>query len=169
MRRQSGFTLVELLVVIGMIAVVAAISIPNIIGMMPDYRLRSAAHDLFSNFQKAKLEAVKRNINTAVVFAGTGYTVFVDSSTAPANFQIDGGEEVVVAVGWSGYKDVSVVFPGNVLFTNNAGGNPCIAFRPDGIPVDSGGASASGNIQLDNTNGKSTKVFVTASGNIRIE
>jgi len=93
MSRQSGFTIVELIIVIAVIAAVALISIPNIIGMMPDYRLRSAAHDLFSDFQKAKLEAVKRNINTAVCFSTSGYTVFVDTDS---DFVPDAGEPVVV-------------------------------------------------------------------------
>ena len=163
MQKQTGFTLVELLIVIGMIALISLIAIPNVIGMLPDYRLRSAAHDLFSNFQKAKLEAVKRNINTAVCFSAGGYTVFVD---ADDDFVQDGGEDVVVATNWSDYKDVSVTL-GNVTFDNSSG-QPCIAFQPNGIPVDNGGGSASGTAPIDNTNGKVTNVMVTQAGNIRI-
>lgn len=68
MRDKSGFTLVELLVVIGLITVIAAIAVPNIISWLPDYRLRAAANDLFSNFQFAKIGAVKNNNDWAVVF-----------------------------------------------------------------------------------------------------
>jgi len=163
MQKQTGFTLVELLIVIGMIALISLIAIPNVIGILPDYRLRSAPHDLFSNFQKAKLEAVKRNINTAVCFSAGGYTVFVD---ADDDFVQDGGEDVVVATNWSDYKDVSVTL-GNVTFDNSSG-QPCIAFQPNGIPVDNGGGSASGTAPIDNTNGKVTNVMVTQAGNIRI-
>ena len=72
MRNNSGFTAVELLVVIALIAILAAIAVPNFIGWLPNYRLRAATHDLYSNFQKAKLTAVKRNTNTAVRFDATG-------------------------------------------------------------------------------------------------
>ena len=68
MRNKSGFTLVELLVVIGLITVVAAIAVPNIISWLPGYRLRAAANDLFSNFQYAKIGSVKSNNDWAVVF-----------------------------------------------------------------------------------------------------
>jgi type IV fimbrial biogenesis protein FimT len=163
MKKQTGFTLVELLIVIGMIALISLISIPNVIGMLPDYRLRSAAHDLFSNFQKAKLEGVKRNINTAVCFSAGGYTVFVD---ADGDFVQDGGEDVIVATNWSEYKDVSVTL-GNVTFDNSSG-QPCVAFQPNGIPVDNGGGSASGTAPIDNTKGKITAVIVSNAGNIRI-
>jgi prepilin-type N-terminal cleavage/methylation domain-containing protein len=68
MRNKSGFTLVELLVVIGLIATIAAIAIPNIISWLPGYRLRAAANDIYSNFQYAKIGAIKNNNNWAVVF-----------------------------------------------------------------------------------------------------
>ena len=164
MHKAAGFTLVEVLIVIGMIALISLIAIPNVIGMLPDYRLRAAAQDLFSNFQKTKLEAVKRNINTAVCFSTGGYTVFVD---ADGDFVQDGGEDIIVATNWSEYKDVSVTLA-DVTFDNSSG-QPCIAFRPNGIPADNGGGIANGTAPLDNTNGKSTAVIVSQVGNIRID
>jgi len=162
-QKQAGFTLVELLIVIGIITFISLISIPNVVGMLPDYRLRSAAHDLFSNFQKAKIEAVKRNIDTAVCFNSSSYTVFVDSD---GDFAADAGETVVVKVNWGEYKDVSVTLA-NVTFDNSSG-QPCIAFQPNGIPIDNGGGVAAGSAPIDNTNGKITSVVVTQTGNISI-
>ena len=164
MRTQTGFTLMEVIIVIALIATVSAITIPNIVGMMPDYRLKSAAHDLFSNFQKAKLEAVKRNINTAISFTTTGYTVFVDPAL---DFKYNGGEDVVVNIRWLDYKDISVNLA-NFSFDTGSG-QSCIAFRSDGIPTDVGGGVAGGTAQLDNTKGKSTRVVISQAGNIRIE
>ncbi len=68
MKQESGFTLVELMIVIGVAAVLMAIAIPGILGWMPDYRLKGAANDLFSNLQWTKLNAVKANKDWAVVF-----------------------------------------------------------------------------------------------------
>ena len=164
-RRQSGFTLVEVLVVIGLIAVISAFAVPTFINWLPDYRLRSAAHDLLSNFQKAKLEAVKRNLRCGVVFAsaGTGYTVFVDANE---NYLFD-GEDTIVQVAWSDYKSVSID-AGNTTFANNGSGNPCIAFRSNGMPTNPGGGFGSGTARLTNTNGKKTEIIVSQAGNIRI-
>lgn len=164
MRNKSGFTLVELLIVIGLITVVAAIAVPNIISWLPDYRLKAAANDLFSNFQKAKLTAVKRNTNCTVIVNSSGYTVFMDDDT---DFVQDGGEDVVIQITWADYKSVSVNL-GNITFDNSTG-QPTIGFRPNGIPVDNGGGIASGTAQIDNTNGKSRSVIISQAGSIRVQ
>ena len=168
MRKQSGFTLVELIIVIAMVAVITAFALPNFLTWLPNYRLRSATHDLFSNFQKAKLEAVKRNINTMVCFSGSGYTVFVDSLPLNApNFQQDAGEDVVTQVNWSDYKGISASLA-SIDFPT-VGANKCFTFRPNGIPVDVAYSAIGGNAQVSNTSGKTTTVFVTEAGSVRIE
>ena len=161
MRKQSGFTLVELLIVIGMIIFILLITIPGIMGWLPNYRLRSAAQDLMSNFQKAKLEAVKRNINAAITFSPTGYTVFVDVDN---NYIHDtAAEDTVTTVQWSRYPDVSVV-SNNV---DNSSGKPCIAFRPNGMPAVNTGL-ANGTVALTIPNGRIANVNVSQAGSITI-
>ena len=68
MRKSCGFTLVELMVAVGIGAIVAAIAIPGILGWLPDYRLRSAVMDLEGNLQWTKLQAIKNNRTWAVIF-----------------------------------------------------------------------------------------------------
>jgi len=77
MRKNSGFTLVELIIAIVIIFILVAISVPIFLSWLPDYRLRSAADDLYSNLQYAKMEAIKNNVNWAVAFdfSANSYTV----------------------------------------------------------------------------------------------
>ncbi|MEW6671452.1 MAG: GspH/FimT family pseudopilin [Thermodesulfobacteriota bacterium] len=170
MRKQSGFTIVELLIIIALMATVTAIAIPNFIQWLPNYRLRSASQDLLSNFQKAKLASVKNNTNVAVCFKSdnSGYTAFVDTNINYAN----DGEEVVADVSWAGYKSLVVSLAFNT-FDTTMGGRPCMAFQPTGIPVDgsAGGFASvpSREVQISNTNGRSTKVVVSPAGSVYLE
>jgi len=68
MKNRNGFTLVELLTVVCVIALMTAIAVPNILSRLPDIRLRGVARDLYGNMQNMRMVAVKLNRNTAVIF-----------------------------------------------------------------------------------------------------
>jgi type IV fimbrial biogenesis protein FimT len=59
--RQRGFTLVEMLVVVGILGILAAIAAPNMTQMVRIQRVKNAAFDIFSAMNLARSEALKRN------------------------------------------------------------------------------------------------------------
>ncbi len=80
---RRGFTTLELLVVISILLILAAIALPNLSGWARNQRLKGVTRDLMSHFQFARLEAIKRSTTIALAFnPGAGevgnYTVFVD-------------------------------------------------------------------------------------------
>jgi type IV fimbrial biogenesis protein FimT len=90
MRKDSGLTLIELLVAMAMVVVLANIGGPRFKDWLEDYRLRNAARDLYSNMQLTKLGAIKANDNWAIIF---------DTSVTPGRYFVcsdDGGD------GWDG-------------------------------------------------------------------
>ena len=68
MHKNSGFTLVEILTVIAIIAIVSSIVLPNVIAWLPRYRLNSGAEEIQSTLQLARLGAIKENTNATVTF-----------------------------------------------------------------------------------------------------
>jgi type II secretion system protein H len=162
MKHNQGFTMIELLIVISLIAIVGAIAVPSFIDYMPKYRLKSAAQDLYSNVQIAKLTAVKRHRQTAIQFSSSGYTIFVDEN---ADFIKDAGEDVVVDIDWDKYTDVG-------MSTNTfdaSTGQPCIAFRSDGLPTDNTNVVAGGDATLLGGNGETMQVSISQAGSVRVE
>jgi len=80
-KNSCGFTLLELLLVAIVAGIAAALAIPALVEWVPEYRLRSAASELYSNLQWVKMEAVRRNTQCGIVFdTGSGrYFLCLDS------------------------------------------------------------------------------------------
>lgn len=60
-RRQSGFTLVELVITMVIVGVVVAFGVPSFQGFMQQNRVKSGAQSLYSALVYARSEALKRN------------------------------------------------------------------------------------------------------------
>jgi type IV fimbrial biogenesis protein FimT len=74
---HHGFTLVELLVVVAIVAVSATLAAPSFAQMIANYRVRGAADGILGALNFARTEALRRN--TPVAFAlssgGSGWSV----------------------------------------------------------------------------------------------
>lgn len=61
MRKESGYTLLEMLLVLGLIALISAIAAPSIVQWRHNAVYKSAAQDLFAALQKARGLAIANN------------------------------------------------------------------------------------------------------------
>jgi len=64
--RQSGFTLLELMVVIAVLAILSAVAAPSIATFISTQRLRNAAFDLVSDLLLARNEALNRQTDVVI-------------------------------------------------------------------------------------------------------
>jgi type IV fimbrial biogenesis protein FimT len=62
-RTSSGFTLVELMITVVVIAILAAIATPSFNSTIEGQRVRAASTDIYTALAIARSEAIKRNTN----------------------------------------------------------------------------------------------------------
>lgn len=74
--RLSGFSLIELLVVVGIIAIMAAVSLPAIARYFRNFQLRGAVQQVASEIQTARTKAIMKNVNYGVAFFTVSPTQF---------------------------------------------------------------------------------------------
>lgn len=60
-RPQGGFSAIELMIVVAIVGVLAALAVPNMGPMIRAQRVKSAAFDIYSSLNLSRSEAVKRN------------------------------------------------------------------------------------------------------------
>ena len=96
--RQSGFTLVELLIVVAIVAILLSLAAPTFREMLVKRSVQAAAETLASDMRFARSEALKRSTRTVICRStdgarcsavvgswSEGWIVYVDSSSLAVN------------------------------------------------------------------------------------
>ena len=68
MRKDTGFTILEVMIVIAIISILCGIATPNLIKWLPRHRVGSAARELKSTLEFARISAVKTNTDVTANF-----------------------------------------------------------------------------------------------------
>ncbi len=83
-QHPSGFTLMELVITLGILATLLAVAAPNLDLFSSSYKLRGAAREVATDLQFARLLAVKENKDFRVDISSQSYQVVrvIDGSVA---------------------------------------------------------------------------------------
>lgn len=81
MKKQSGFTLIEMMTAIGILGILAAVAIPGYISWLPQIRLSGATHQIVGDLMNARMLAVKESKDVTISTGASSYTVTPQSET----------------------------------------------------------------------------------------
>ncbi|MFQ5456982.1 MAG: GspH/FimT family pseudopilin [Myxococcota bacterium] len=168
-RKQTrGFSIVELVVTLSIVAIFVAFATPSLIGWSRTEKVKSGARDISLGLQRAKSFAVKRGNNVIMAFnspANGSYQIVNDLNN---NCVVNGGEAVL----YSASLGQGVEMPaGTITFSSNNA-----AFETRGLPLGdaagaclpfgTGGASGGGSVtvEMPNHNVKYVVTMALAGG-----
>lgn len=117
---SHGFSLVELMVTVAVVAIVAALALPSLTSVINNNRLTSQANELVSGLQTARSEAVRRNASVTLCGSADG--------SACATGTDEPWERWIILTGTEVLRDATVKPPVQVN-----SGVASITFSSDGL------------------------------------
>lgn len=168
--RPLGFTLIEMLIVIAIIAITTALGIPSYRTFIHNTQIRNASESIQNGLQKARAEAVKRNTNIE----------FVLGTSTPWKIQLPGNTALCPNYGPTLLECSTTEGAKNVTFAVLPAGATTITFNnlgtvgaPPNQPNNANGSAPLTQIDIDSTvltaaESRNLRVTIGVAGNIRM-
>ena len=172
MKAQRGFTLVELMITLAIVALVLTLGVPTFQESFRNYRVTSLTNQFFTSLNLARSTAIKENVRAVLLKFDTsvtpvlgtlppaaggferGWIVFADPNN---NATWDEGETLIQV--FEPVADTGVTIQGNTFVANY------ISFSPDGTARQTGGNPQNGTITLCKSP-KALKIVISRMGRI---
>ena len=145
--KPSGYTLTELMIVLGILAVVVGLSGIWLSSQLPQYRLNGAVRQIRADLQAAKAQAVRQGNEVRIFFTDPQHYDILDDDNNDGN--ADPGEAVET-------RSIQEEFAGVVIESNR---NPI--FNPRGT------ASSFGTITVSNASGEKA-ITISITGRVKV-
>ena len=157
MKNNSGFTIMELMVIIAIVGIISAIAIPNMISWRANHQLNGTAREMKSLINGARISAIKNNAIVTVTYdAGT--------RTVEASYTNRARPPYIEETLSTAMLKTGVTITGSTFADNG------FRFNSRGLPIKIADNSfASGHITLTGSNGAKLEVWLASTGNTRID
>lgn len=144
MKNNKGFTIVEILIILGIISLISLISVPLVANYQKTTKLRSEARLMATNLRLAQQLAItEQTIYNFKLFSSTGSYQIINSETSEVIKDIDLDNEVII-------KQLTG-------FTNDT-----VQYNPTGAVLETG------TIALTNTKNQTSTIEIKPSGYVQI-
>lgn len=122
---ETGFTITELMLVVAVLGVLAAIAVPSFQSLTQSQQVKNASFDLFSSLSLARSEAIKRNGNVTLTPVdtddwGLGWTI-----------TSDGGESIRSQSALKGVSISATGTPASVVYARTGRATASASFEVD--------------------------------------
>jgi len=117
MRQAKGFTLLELMIVIAVLGILAAVAIPNFVSQMPKYRLNGAARQVMGDLMWARMQAVSLNRRVKVFFLSNNHEYKICDDADNNGTVADGEGDVQLKDIHNEYHDVTIGSNNDPIFS----------------------------------------------------
>jgi type IV fimbrial biogenesis protein FimT len=143
--KQHGFTLIELMVVVALAAMMAALATPSFKSFIASQRVKTAASDFAMTAIFARSEAIKRNSDVTITAVSSGATGWQDGWTVSTGTTELSKQQSYTGVTFSGptsavtYQSTGRLSASvaTMKITGQDGSVRCIAFDLSGMPKSS--------------------------------
>ena len=153
-RGDTGFSLMELIVTVAIIGVMATVAIPGFSSWLPNYKLKKAAQDIYSNMQLTRMAAIRSNASLSINFDPTN-----------GKFQKPDGSWIILD---EEYGNGVAYGGGNATKNATVGGG---ALPPDGVSYlgntstfNSRGMGSAGYVYVQNSKGTAYTIGTFGTG-----
>ena len=172
--RNLGFTTIELIVTVGVVVALAAVSLPIFRNLSPSYNAKHAARNIVSQMQLARVHAIRNRVTTVAVFypktflpadKANSFLIYEDTNN---DWIQDPGETVI----FSRTKMPAKVSLASATFTANGSGEltetTSCGFDSQGVAARNGAVYVIGDVKLQNNNNNERTITFHASGKTKI-
>jgi len=157
-----GFTLLELLITVLILGILTSMAIPGFTSWLPDYKLKNAAQQLYSNMHLVKIMAIKENKSYRLVFLSGDNNFY--------NIERSDGiiEKTIHLNDYETSRNIVVFGCGNATKAATISGGPApddgVSYSYNKATFNSKGLGKSGYVYLSNSKGSAYAIGTWSAG-----